>query len=607
MIEDESFTGVPPALRAAMELKGFTTLTPVQRAVIDEEAAGKNLRISSQTGSGKTVAIGLALASELVDLERAPGNSPSAILITPTRELANQVRDELSWLYANLSGMHVAVVTGGTDIVRERRALERRPRIVVGTPGRMLDHLRSGALDCSAVKHVVLDEADQMFDMGFRDELEAIIEQLPSERHSHLVSATFPRQVRTFADNFQGQHLHIQGTKLGDANVDIEHVAYRVRPNDRYAALVNELILTQDERCLVFVRRRADAAELAENLAGDGFSALPLSGDLPQAQRTRTLNAFRSGLVKTLVATDVASRGIDVADISMVVHYDLPEDPSAYTHRSGRTGRAGQQGKSLLLVAPQAEGRIKRLWSLAKIEGRWVAPMSPSKVRKTLRKKLRKQLHDQLAADGTPSEEQLEYAQTLLARFSPELLVSRLLEIADPPLPREPMEIAAAPARAPRAGARSDSDPGAGSGSRSGPRSGPRSSYDGPYQRYSINWGHRAGATPARLLAHICRRGDISSQAIGALRIDVRSSTFEVAQNVATQFETRARAPDPRDPGLHIEAMHGDRRPAHGGHAEHADPGEHADHADHADSADHARGGKRPAFRPRGKGPHKGR
>ncbi|PRQ05626.1 DEAD/DEAH box helicase [Enhygromyxa salina] len=569
-----------------MELKGFTTLTAVQRAVVDQEAVGKNLRISSQTGSGKTVAIGIALHSELADTERAPGNSPSAILITPTRELANQVRDELSWLYANLSGMHVTVVTGGTDIGRERRALERRPRLVVGTPGRMLDHLRSGALDCSAVKHVVLDEADQMFDMGFRDELESIIEQLPAERLSHLVSATFPRQVRTFADNFQGEYLHIQGTKLGAANEDIQHVAFRVRPHDRYAALINELILTQDERCLVFVRRRADAAELAENLAADGFSALPLSGDLPQAQRTRTLNAFRNGLVKTLVATDVASRGIDVADISMVVHYDLPEDPSAYTHRSGRTGRAGQQGRSLLLVAPQAEGRIRRLWSLAKIEGSWVAPMTPAKVRKTLRKKLRKQLHDQLAADESPSEEQLEYAQTLLARFSPELLVSRLLEIADPPLPREPMEVGVVEPRGPRSGsdARSDAGPRSRGGSGAGPRSGPRAAYDGPYQRYSINWGHRAGATPARLLAHICRRGDISSQAIGALRIEVRSSTFEVAQSVATQFESRARVPDSRDPNLHIEAM-GDS----GGDGARLERG----------SGD----GKRPAFRPRSNNP----
>ncbi|KIG18876.1 Cold-shock DEAD-box protein A [Enhygromyxa salina] len=583
-----------------MELKGFKALTAVQRAVVEQEAVGKNLRISSQTGSGKTVAIGIALHDELANTEREPGNSPSAILITPTRELANQVREELSWLYANLSGMYVTVVTGGTDISRERRALERRPRLVVGTPGRMLDHMRSGALDCSAVKHVVLDEADQMFDMGFRDELEAIIEQLPSERLSHLVSATFPRQVRTFADNFQGQYLHIQGTKLGEANEDIQHVAFRVRPNDRYAALINELILTQDERCLVFVRRRADAAELAENLAADGFSALPLSGDLPQAQRSRTLNAFRNGLVKTLVATDVASRGIDVADISMVVHYDLPEDPSAYTHRSGRTGRAGQQGKSLLLVAPQAEGRIRRLWSLAKIEGSWVAPMTPAKVRKTLRKKLRKQLHDQLSADESPSEEQLEYAQTLLARFSPELLVSRLLEIADPPLPREPMEIAPVEARGARGGSNDRSDAGPRSRGRSdGSRSGPRGSYEGPYQRYSINWGHRAGATPARLLAHICRRGDISSQAIGALRIEVRSSTFEVAQSVATQFESRARVPDSRDPGLHIEVMNG--------RGDHADHGNQA-RGDHGGPNDRGnREGKRPAFRPRNKGPRKPR
>jgi ATP-dependent RNA helicase DeaD len=259
----------------------------------------------------------------------------------------------------------VEVVTGGMDLWRERKLLAQKPGLVVGTPGRMLDHIRNGALDCSQVEHVVLDEADQMFDMGFREELEAILEALPSERRSHLLSATFPPQVRQLANRFQRDALHLEGTRLGAANEDIEHIAHLVRPNEWYAALVNLLLLTEGARCLVFVRRRVDTVELAERLAGDGFVALPLSGDLAQGQRTH-LNAFRSGSI--LVATDVAARaGIDVPT-STPSSLDRPRTPRC-THRSGRTGRAGRKERSLLIVTVRATRRGTRPAARVKADG----------------------------------------------------------------------------------------------------------------------------------------------------------------------------------------------------------------------------------------------
>ena len=198
MTTNELFEGVPAQLASAMQRRGFSTLTAVQRAVLEAECEGRDLRISSQTGSGKTVALGIALARHFLTEPGATAGAtgPSGLVIVPTRELAMQVREELRWLYEEIPALRVEVVTGGTDLYRERKLLAQKPGLVVGTPGRMLDHIRTGALNCSQVEHVVLDEADQMFDMGFREELEAIVEALPKERRSHLLSATFPAGVR---------------------------------------------------------------------------------------------------------------------------------------------------------------------------------------------------------------------------------------------------------------------------------------------------------------------------------------------------------------------------------------------------------------------------
>src|SRR5690606_16524924 len=230
MTEQEApFTGVPTPLRANLERRGFTDLTPIQRAVVDSACEGRNLRLSSQTGSGKTIALGLALYAALT--ERADG--VRALVIVPTRELARQVESELNWLFEGCAGVRSLVVTGGSDVRTEQRRLREKPNLVVGTPGRLLDHVRSGTLQLGGVREVVLDEADQMLDMGFKDELDALVAQLPAERRSHLVSATFPEAVKRLAGAFQTDALQLQGTALGQANVDIEHIAHLVHERDR--------------------------------------------------------------------------------------------------------------------------------------------------------------------------------------------------------------------------------------------------------------------------------------------------------------------------------------------------------------------------------------
>jgi ATP-dependent RNA helicase DeaD len=440
--ERSPFEGVPAPLRNNLERRGFDQLTTIQRAVVDASSEGRNLRLTSQTGSGKTVALGFVLYPALVGASEGP--SPCALIIVPTRELAGQLRVELGWLLEGCEGVRVEVVTGGTDVRSEQRRLRSVPRVVVGTPGRLLDHVRSGALDLSQVQEVVLDEADQMFDMGFKDELESLVERLPEQRRSHLVSATFPPAVKALAARFQKDPLHLEGTALGAANRDIAHVAHLVFESDRYPALLNVLLANLGRRCLVFVQRRVDAATVAEKLAADGFAALPLSGDLPQAQRDRTLASFKSGTIQVLVATDVAARGIHVDDIALVVHGDVPRDPEVYTHRSGRTGRAGQSGQSVLLVVPQARWRTEGLLKAARVDVQWLPVPTPKKIRRAVTKQSRRRLHAQLALAGEPAllqPSELEYAAQLLASTDPQQLVATLLKLSEPVLPAVPRQI----------------------------------------------------------------------------------------------------------------------------------------------------------------------
>ena len=426
-----------------MTRRGFSDLTDIQRAVLDPAVEGRCLRLSSQTGSGKTVALGMVIREPLLTAT-THGRDPVALIVTPTRELAMQVRDELRWLFEDVGSVAVAAVTGGVDIVRERKTLSRGTTVLVGTPGRLLDHLRGGSLRLDAIEHVVLDEADRMLDMGFRDELEALLEQLPAQRAIHLVSATFPSHVRELANALQHDPLHVMGTALGDANADIDHAAHLVAPQSVFPCLVNALLLQEGSRVLVFVQRRIDATETADALVRHGFGAQSLSGDLSQAQRTRALESFRSGHTRVLVCTDVAARGIDVADISLVIHASLPEDADAYVHRSGRTGRAGSRGTSLALVPGRAKRYMERLARQAKVELTWRPPPSPAKVRKQLRKRARKALVGTLQ-DAAPAPERLAEAERLLDGRDPAAVVATLLEQLQPTMVCEPMSVHEAP------------------------------------------------------------------------------------------------------------------------------------------------------------------
>ena len=311
-------SNLPPALAQALDARGYHELTPVQAAVIAPEAEGRDLIVSAKTGSGKTVAFGLAIAGQLLEGDRAPwARTPLGLIIAPTRELALQVSKELEWLYAD-AGARVVTCVGGMDPFKERRALAGGAHIVVGTPGRLRDHLERGALDLSALRVAVLDEADEMLDMGFREELEEILDATPAERRTLLFSATMPRPIVALARRYQKDALRIETLGDNQGHGDIAYQAVAVSPTDIEHAVVNLLRFHEAETAILFCATRDAVRRLHASLTERGFQAVALSGEHSQNERNHALQALRDQRARVCVATDVAARGIDLPSVSLV-------------------------------------------------------------------------------------------------------------------------------------------------------------------------------------------------------------------------------------------------------------------------------------------------
>lgn len=349
-------------LLRAIEHKGFESLTAIQDAVLQADTQNADLRITSVTGSGKTLAIGFALR-DICKLDGAAASNcrgPRAIVIVPTRELAKQVQTELSWLFRERN-WRIVSATGGTSIRDERRAFSQNPVIIVATPGRLHDHLRNDAFATSTVRAVVLDEADRMLDMGFQEDLHAILDAMPESRQTHMASATFCDAVGRLADEYQPNPVLLRGAAKGEVNADIEHIVHLVNPRQQLDAAINLLLAHPDEQAIMFARTRADVAAIVRELENEGFRVACLSGEMNQPARDRALATFRRGDTRVLVATDVAARGLDIQGVTQIIHIEPPTDPESYVHRSGRTGRAGKQGTSHVLVVPAGLSYVKQL------------------------------------------------------------------------------------------------------------------------------------------------------------------------------------------------------------------------------------------------------
>ncbi|MEN8764077.1 MAG: DEAD/DEAH box helicase, partial [Thiogranum sp.] len=343
------------SLLQALDDVGYETPSPIQAQTIPLLLDGKDVLGEAQTGTGKTAAFALPILSNL-DIKQ---KDPQVLVLAPTRELAIQVAEAFQKYAKHMKGFHVLPVYGGQDYRGQIRALERGVHVVVGTPGRVMDHMRRGTLKLDKLSALVLDEADEMLRMGFIDDVEWILEKTPSERQIALFSATMPQQIRRIATKYLNKPEQIT-IKVKTTTADtIRQRFWPVSGVHKLDALTRILEAEHFDAMLVFVRTKTATTELSEKLEARGFASAPLNGDIPQNQRERTITNLKKGSLDIIVATDVAARGLDVERISHVVNYDIPYDTESYVHRVGRTGRAGRQGDAILFVAP----REKRLLS----------------------------------------------------------------------------------------------------------------------------------------------------------------------------------------------------------------------------------------------------
>jgi ATP-dependent RNA helicase DeaD len=529
------FPPAHPNLLRALTERGYAEPTPVQAAVLQPEAEGRDLIVSAQTGSGKTAAFGLAIGPTLLgDAERfGPPEAPLALIVAPTRELALQVERELAWLYAH-TGARVASCVGGMDIRREQRQLAQGVHVVVGTPGRLRDHLERGHLDIAQLKALVLDEADEMLDLGFREDLEFILEATPASRRTLLFSATIPREIAALARRYQRDALRIATTGEGQAHGDIEYRAIRIAPNEREHAIVNVLRYFEARGAMLFCSTREAVRHLHASLLERGFSAVALSGELTQKERTHALQALRDGRARVCVATDVAARGIDLPDLGLVVHADLPGDREGLLHRSGRTGRAGRKGVSVLVVPYTRRRRAEQLLASAHLKATWGPPPSADEIRARDRDRL---LEEIAPAEDLPAED-LAAARILVESRGAEAIAAALIRSWRERLP-EPEELF--------------------DGSAVAPPERPAPAASGEAVWFRMNLGRSRNADPRWLIPLICRRGHVTKREIGAIRISDRETRFEIARHAADRFAAAAQRPDPEDGAVRIEPLRTDR------------------------------------------------
>ena len=538
-----SFTNVPPLLAEALATRGYAAPTAVQAAVIEPEATGRDLIVSAQTGSGKTVAFGLAIAEQMLgdDGKVRFIREPQALVIAPTRELALQVSRELIWLYGK-AGARIATCVGGMDASKERKALSQGAHIVVGTPGRLCDHLNRGALDLRALRVAVLDEADEMLDMGFREDLENILDASPSERRTLMFSATMPKAIVALAKRYQKDALRISTVGADRGHGDIAYQAVTVAPSDIENAVVNLLRFHEAESAMLFCATRDNVRHLHASLIERGFAAVALSGEHSQNERNAALQALRDKRARVCVATDVAARGIDLPTLTLVIHVELPRDPDALQHRSGRTGRAGKKGTAILIVPHPRRRRVEAMLRDARVTAEWIGVPTADQIRANDRERLLAALLEPVETD----DEDKALAQRLLAERSPEDIAAALVRMhrAKMPSSEEMLDVSARPSRedAPRAG----------------------------FEEiiwFRMDCGRKQNADPRWILPLLCRRGHITRDQIGAIRISQTETFFQVPRSAAARFADalkRTKGTEGED-GIHIAQHSGPPPEAHKG------------------------------------------
>ncbi len=532
-----------PVLKAIRSV-GYEVPSPIQAAAIPVLLNGGDILGMAQTGTGKTAAFALPLLSKL-DVKQA---DPQILVLAPTRELAIQVAEAFQKYAAEIPGFHVLPIYGGQDMTSQLRQLKRGVHVVVGTPGRVMDHLRRGSLNLNNLKSLVLDEADEMLRMGFIDDVEWILEHTPDTRQTALFSATMPREIRKVCDNYLRDAKEIKIASSQSTGDNIEQVYWMVSGTNKLDALTRILEVEPFDGMIIFVRTKTATVELAEKLEARGFSAAALNGDMNQQLRERTIERLKSGSLDIVIATDVAARGIDVERVSHVVNYDIPYDSEAYVHRIGRTGRAGRSGKAILFVAPR-EKRL--LYTIEKATKKPITLMElPSGAAVT------KHRIDQFTAQITSTlaeQPDLSFFNDLLAEFSnqnevsPEDIASALAYLLQRERPLQVKFTDVKPERESRSEGRGDRGGREERGSRDrndrGGRDGgrERSREDRPRRehndenmvRYRIEVGRNHEARPGDIVGAIANEAGISSANIGHIKLHDEFSTVDLPKGLS--------------------------------------------------------------------------
>lgn len=520
-------------LAEALASKGYDTLTPVQEAVLNPALFSRDLLVSAQTGSGKTVAFGLALAPAILrNASRLPkAETPIALIVAPTRELALQVANELRWLYAPAGGRVVSCI-GGVDIRDERRELMSGAHIVVGTPGRLVDHIRRGSLDLCDIRSIVLDEADEMMDMGFREELEYTLDAAPEDRQTLMFSATVSKPIAKLAETYQNNAEHLNTISTTSAHSDIAYQAMSVIPSDIEKAVINTLLFYDAPNAIVFCSRRDTVNKLTARLNNRGFSVVALSGEFSQKERSNSVLAMRDGRARVCVATDVAARGLDLPGLDLVIHADLPRNTEALLHRSGRTGRAGRHGVCALIVPVRARRRTERLIQDAKVNAVWRLPPSAEEIEAALNDRL---LSSE-ALQSPPEDSESDLVNALLKEYSADHLAAAIVRMtratdSAPEILQDPGAQKTKPSR------HDNYDPNLDYPRESRREHGGRRGSDfadGEWIKLGV--GRKKKADPKWLIPMLCKSGGFSRDCIGAIRIEADATFVELKPEAAERL-----------------------------------------------------------------------
>ncbi|NLF23813.1 MAG: DEAD/DEAH box helicase [Lentisphaerae bacterium] len=509
--------GLRDELIQAIAEMGFVEPMPIQEQTIPALLERPTDFVGlAQTGTGKTGAFGLPLLNRIDPARKVP----QSVILCPTRELCLQIVQELRQFGKLLKGFRIVAVYGGASISLQINELRRGAQVVVATPGRLLDIIQRGAIDLTQVETAVLDEADEMLDMGFQEDLERIIKSLPEGRKTWMFSATMGREVAGIAKRYLSDPVEVTiGTRNQTAS-NITHHCYVVHPSHRYASLRRIIDMTPDLFGLIFRRTRRDTQELADMLARDGYQAEPLHGDLSQAQRDHVMGRFRRRQVRLLIATDVAARGIDVDDITHIIHYDLPDDIDVYTHRSGRTARAGKSGLSIVFISPAERYRIGQM-----------------------ERRLRIRFADQQVPDGQAvcQQRMLKMAADLAAMEVDEAAIEKFYPTIDEqlaPLSRDDLlkRLVTAELKRIKGTHISHQNLNAGAAARAAaPVQSRRGRETGPMHTFELNVGRDDGINEGAIVRLVCENGALQSRQIGAIQMNAQSTFFDVAADTADQ------------------------------------------------------------------------